>query len=129
MMIVYSIEFVGKGEKFRKFSYTFCRAGNKVAWTRSKLRISGLFFLFLSLSHSQLINFLKWKYHYFSEKIVIFQSFQPIPLFGQKRCPLMTFSWWLESKRTRAREKRNHKFHTLIFVPIYLCMLPIWSIQ
>ena len=114
MMIVYSIEFVGKGEKFRKFSYTFCRAGNKVAWTRSKLRISGLFFLFLSLSHSQLINFLKWKYHYFSEKIVIFQSFQPIPLFGKKSC-----LWWLFHDDLRAREWDREEKGTTNSAPKY----------
>ena len=31
---------------------------------------------------------------------------------NEKRCHLMTFSWQFESKRTRARGKRNHKFCT-----------------
>ena len=61
-------------------------------------------------SCSLVINFFWVKtLPYFTQ--IIF--FHPIPLFEQKRCHLMTFSWRLKSKRTRAWGKRNHKFHVL----------------
>ena len=75
-----------------------------------------LWFLFpLALfSCSQVVNFLKWKHHYLSENIAIFHSnddlFTKYLFLNEKRCHLMTFSWRLESKRTRLRGKRNHKF-------------------
>ena len=37
----------------------------------------------------------------------------------EKRCHKMTFSWRLESERTRARGKRNHKFRALYI--LYIC--------
>ena len=63
---------------------------------------------------------------FLSENIIIWVK--TVPCFSQmmifspntsfwtkKRCHLMTFSWRLESERTRARGKSNHKFRTLGF--------------
>ena len=44
---------------------------------------------------------------YFSQMMIFFTQYL---FLNEKRCHLMTFSWWLESKRTRARGKSNHKF-------------------
>ena len=76
------------------------------AWLRRG--ICGSFFLLLSFSRSQVINFWKWKHHYLSKNITIFHSnddffTQYLFLNKQKRCHLMTFSWWLESERIRVK--------------------------
>ena len=72
-------------------------------------------------SRCQVVNFFMWKHHYLSENIGIFHSnddlFTPYLFLNKKRCHLMTFSWRLESERTRAREKRNHKF-----LPFMVCI-------
>ena len=44
---------------------------------------------------------------YFTWMMIFFQYL----FLNETRCHLMTFSWWLEIKRTRVRWKRNHKFH------------------
>ena len=49
----------------------------------------------------------EWNHHHISLK---WWFVHPIPLFEQIKCHLMSFSWQLESKRTRARGKSNHKF-------------------
>ena len=61
----------------------------------------------LTLKLSTLFSF-EWAHCHISLK---WWSFHPIPLLEQKRCHLMTFTWRLESERTRG--KRNHKFHAL----------------
>ena len=79
--------------------------------------ICGSFFLSHSLSRSQVFNFLKWKHPYLSKNIAIFHSnddfFTQYLFMYEKRCHLMTFSWRLESQRTRARGKSNHKFRAI----------------
>ena len=65
---------------------------------------------FLSFSSSQVVNFLKWKHHYLSENISL-NFFTQYLFLNEKRCHSMTFSWRLESERTRG--KRNHKFRAL----------------
>ena len=81
--------------------------------------ICSSFFLLLSFSCFQVINFLKWKHHYLSKNIAIFHSnddlFTQYLFLNEKRCHLMTFSWQFESERMRARGKRNREFRTLRF--------------
>ena len=76
------------------------------------------FFLSLLFSRSQVVNFFKWKHHYLSENIAIFHSnddlFNQYLFLNEKGCHLMTFSWKLESERTRSKGKRNHKFRTYV---------------
>ena len=61
--------------------------------------ICGSFFLLLSFSRSQVVNFFKWKHHYLSENI-----FHPIPLFEQKKVSF--------DDNLKARGKKNHNFHS-----------------
>ena len=78
--------------------------------------ICGSFFLSLSFSRSQVINFFKWKHQYLSENIAIFRSNDDLLTqshFWKKKCHLMTFSWQNESEKTRVRKKKNQKFRTI----------------
>ena len=85
-------------------------------WNLKRYKAWNLWFLFplallLFLSSCQLFkvktSLFEWKHCHISLK---WWSFQPIYLFEQKKCNLMTFLWRLESERTRAGGKRNHKF-------------------
>ena len=81
--------------------------------------ICGSFSLSLLFSRSQVVNFLEWKHHYLTKNIIIFHSndnlFTQSLFLNKKMCHLVTFSWRLESERTRARGKRNHKFRALFW--------------
>ena len=95
---------------------------------RFRRGICGSFFLSLLFFRSQVINFLKWKNHYLSENIAIFHSnvdpFTQYLFLNKKRCHLMTFSWRIESERTRG--KKNLKFHAIYSsVPAQMYMLCI----
>ena len=81
--------------------------------------ICGSFFLWLSFSCYQVVTnkssndtffHSKWrlrtKWRRFSENFIVL---------NKKSCHLTTFWRRLESKRTRARGKRNHKFHASVF--------------
>ena len=91
--------------------------------------ICGYFFLSLSFSCSQVIMKKSSNDTFFVQKEVLVEKIliwvKKLPnddLFTQylflkekKTCHLMTFSWWLESERTRAIGKRNHKSRALIY--------------
>ena len=56
----------------------------------------------------------EWKHCHISLK---WWLFHPITLYEQKKVPFDDISWQLESERTRARGKSNHKFLALDLVP------------
>ena len=85
---------------------------------------------FLSFSRSQVVNFLKWKHHFWVKTLpYLFLSnndlFTQYVFLNKKRCHLMTFSWRLESKR--ARGNRNHKFRAILAEEFRAYLENIWS--
>ena len=60
------------------------------------------------------MSLFEWKHYIFHSNDDFF--FTQYLFLNEKRCHLMTFSWRLESKRTRARGKRNHKFRAYDFL-------------
>ena len=77
-----------------------------------KWGICGYFFLSLSFSRSQVVNFLKWKHHYLSENIAIFHSNDDLftqYLFLNKKKGVI---WWLFHDDLRAREQEREEKET-----------------
>ena len=78
--------------------------------------------LFISRSHSlALKSLLKWSSNdsFFAQKRSTSENFV---ILNRTSCHLMTFWWRLESKRTRARGKRNQKITNQAFAENFTCL-------